>query len=300
MFPFSQLLRRIRLCIRYGILPGLKLVGICWETVHPFTIASYEFGTFRVDADSRILLRDAKPVPLMPKAFDLLLVLIQNRGRVLDRDRLMSEVWPNTHVENTNLNVNLSMLRKVLGEKPRDHRYIVTIPGKGYKFVAAVKVPENRRHWRASSAKLLTFAEEIRKKWIAVLPFSWVGRRPGDGWLALGITDSLTVDLARIPQLRVQLTDRAVGWTARRRSIVATERKGDVDYLLQGRIQRLDGKIRVTVQLISARNSQLLWARKFDGMITNGFSLQDSISAETTREISKILEMRTPRALAVG
>jgi TolB-like protein len=231
----------------------------------------------------------------MPKAFDLLLVLIQNRGKVLDRDKLMSEVWPNTHVENTNLNVNLSMLRKVLGEKPRDHRYIVTIPGKGYKFVAAVTAAEeeNTEHWKESSAKLLPFAEGIRKKWIAVLPFSWVGRRPGDDWLGLGITESLTVDLARIPQLRVQLTDRAVGWTARRRSVVATERKGDVDYLLQGRIQRLDGKIRVTVQLISARNGQLLWARKFDGLMTNGFRFQDNISAETTREVSRIVETRT-------
>jgi TolB-like protein len=198
-------------------------------------------------------------------------------------------------VENTNLNVNLSMLRKVLGEKPRDHRYIVTIPGKGYKFVAAVTVAEedNRKHGKANSDKLLTFAERIRTKCIALLPFSWVGRRPGDDWLGLGITESLSVGLGRIPQLRVQLADGAVGWSARRRSVPAAGPKGRVDYVLQGRMQSLHGKIRVTVQLVRARNSQLLWARKFDGMMTNGFRLQDSISAETTRAISRIVETRT-------
>jgi len=210
----------------------------------------------------------------------------------------MSEVWPNTHVENTNLNVNLSMLRKVLGEKPRDHRYIVTIPGKGYKFVAAVTVAEedNTKHWKANSDKLLPFAERIRTKWIAVLPFSWVGRRPGDDWF--GITESLSVGLARIPQLSVQLVYGAVGWSARRRIVLAAGPKGRVDYVLQGRIQRLDGKIRVTVQLISARNSQLLWARKFDGMVTNGFRLQDNISAETTRAVSRIVETSPPSTWA--
>jgi Tol biopolymer transport system component/DNA-binding winged helix-turn-helix (wHTH) protein len=105
----------------------------------------YEFGRFRVDPVKRVLLRDTKPVPLTPKALDILLVLIRNNERVLDKDELMRLVWPNAVVEENNLTRNVSALRKVLGESPNEHQYIVTIPGQGYRFVADVKVAAEER-----------------------------------------------------------------------------------------------------------------------------------------------------------
>jgi TolB-like protein/DNA-binding winged helix-turn-helix (wHTH) protein/Flp pilus assembly protein TadD len=99
----------------------------------------YEFGPFSVDPQERILWRDGKALPATPKVFDTLLVLVRNQGRVLSKDELLEEIWPGTFVEEVNLAVNISTLRKLLGENPQDGRYIVTVPGRGYRFVAAVR-----------------------------------------------------------------------------------------------------------------------------------------------------------------
>ncbi len=100
----------------------------------------YEFDSFRLDPFKRVLLRSGTVVQLMPKAFDTLLVLVQNSGRVLDKEELMKAVWPNAIVEETNLAHNVSALRKALGEKVGDHRFIATISGQGYTFISTVRV----------------------------------------------------------------------------------------------------------------------------------------------------------------
>jgi DNA-binding winged helix-turn-helix (wHTH) protein/Tol biopolymer transport system component len=98
-----------------------------------------EFGPFRVDPDQRLLLRDQQTIPLSPKAFDLLLVLAQRSGQVVLKDDLMKLLWPNTFVEESNLGQHVFQLRKALGERPQDHAYIVTIPGRGYRFAPHVR-----------------------------------------------------------------------------------------------------------------------------------------------------------------
>src|SRR5262245_5978844 len=98
----------------------------------------YEFGPFRIDRQKRVLLRGAEPIPLTPKAFDTLLVLVEVGSDMLTKDQLLREPWPDTFVEEGSLTRNISALRKALGESPQDHRYIVTIPGQGYRFVAKV------------------------------------------------------------------------------------------------------------------------------------------------------------------
>jgi len=98
----------------------------------------YQFGPFRVDALRRVLLRGGNEVRLPAKAFEILLVLLEEKGRLVDKDELMRRVWPDAVVEENNLTVNMSALRKSLGESPRDHRYLVTVPGRGYQFVADV------------------------------------------------------------------------------------------------------------------------------------------------------------------
>ncbi len=99
----------------------------------------YEFGDFRLDADKRLLLtRDGQLVPLKPKIFETLLYLVEHNGTVLAKDELMRAVWPDTVVEENNLSQNISALRRALGEKPDQHRYIVTVPGRGFRFVAPV------------------------------------------------------------------------------------------------------------------------------------------------------------------
>ncbi len=98
----------------------------------------YFFGPFSLDYKARLLLRDGKPVPLTAKVFDTLTVLVKNHGNITDKDYLLSTLWPDTVVEEGNLTQNISTLRKVLGDHPSQGRYIATIQGRGYSFVAPV------------------------------------------------------------------------------------------------------------------------------------------------------------------
>lgn len=104
----------------------------------------FEFGGFNLEARKR-LLRDASgaKIALMPKAFDTLLFLVENAGKVVSKDELLATIWADTIVEENNLTQNISSLRRVLGEKPGEHRFISTIPGRGYKFVAEVSCPHS-------------------------------------------------------------------------------------------------------------------------------------------------------------
>lgn len=103
----------------------------------------YEFGPFRLDAQKRLLLREGRQIKLFPKEFDTLLALVEHWGEVLEKDELMRRVWGDAIVEESNLTRNISHLRKLLGEKPDQHDYIVTVPGQGYRFVAGVRPAVN-------------------------------------------------------------------------------------------------------------------------------------------------------------
>src|SRR6266404_8617372 len=100
----------------------------------------YEFGPFQIDKVNHVLMRDGETLPLKPKVFDTLLLLVENRGRVLDKDELLSRLWPDTIVEESNLTQNVYLLRKALGEEPEADadEYIETMPKRGYRFVASV------------------------------------------------------------------------------------------------------------------------------------------------------------------
>ncbi|HEX3129248.1 MAG TPA: tetratricopeptide repeat protein [Thermoanaerobaculia bacterium] len=103
----------------------------------------YRFDEFSADPLRRLLLRDGAPVAVTPKSLSILLILLEKRGEVVDKDELIGRVWPDTFVTEANLTQNVSALRKALGEKANDHRYVVTMPGRGYSFVAdVVELPE--------------------------------------------------------------------------------------------------------------------------------------------------------------
>lgn len=98
----------------------------------------YAFGPFLLDPEARVLLRTGKPLSMAGKTFDTLLILIQNRGRLVDKDELLSRIWAGTAVEEANLSQSIFTARRILGDSPKDHRYIATVPGRGYQFVASV------------------------------------------------------------------------------------------------------------------------------------------------------------------
>src|SRR5215213_1142629 len=103
----------------------------------------YEFGPFRLDPVKRRLLRDGETLRLTPKAFDLLVVLVEESGRTVEKDELLERVWAGTVVEENNLNQNITALRKSLGDSRQESQYIATIPGVGYRFVADVTVSQD-------------------------------------------------------------------------------------------------------------------------------------------------------------
>ena len=147
----------------------------------------YDFGPFSVDAGKRLLSRNGEPVPLAPKVLETLLVLIENRERVLSKDELLQKVWGDTIVEEGGLTRNVSVLRKALGEKPEDHHYVVTVPAHGYRFVAEV------RERRGPPARVLE-----RPVWTL----------PARRWLVLGAAAAclMTLTYALRP---VRATDRS-------------------------------------------------------------------------------------------
>jgi DNA-binding winged helix-turn-helix (wHTH) protein/TolB-like protein/tetratricopeptide (TPR) repeat protein len=145
-----------------------------------------EFGQFRIDRERRLLLRQGEPVTLSNKAFDLLLALVENRDRVMDKDELLDTVWAGTIVEENNLTVAMSGLRKALGEGPADRRFIMTVTGKGYRFVAEVSAVPSSHDASTDGSPALGVAAVLEP---AVLPVpAVIGLAPGRGisrWLAV-------------------------------------------------------------------------------------------------------------------
>jgi eukaryotic-like serine/threonine-protein kinase len=99
----------------------------------------YEFDSFLIDVENQQLLRQGEPVPMAAKTFEILLVLVENNGRILEKSELLNRIWPETFVEEINLNVHISNLRKALGESAANHQYIKTIPKRGYRFLAQLE-----------------------------------------------------------------------------------------------------------------------------------------------------------------
>jgi DNA-binding winged helix-turn-helix (wHTH) protein len=126
----------------------------------------YEFGPYRIDPERNQLLRDDEPVALAPKTFETLLILVRHSESTVSKDELMKELWPDTFVEDANLTQHIAMLRKALGETAQEHRYIVTLPGRGYRFAEQV---------RRVSGDLVS---EDRSRSTGVAKLSLAGRHP--------------------------------------------------------------------------------------------------------------------------
>jgi DNA-binding winged helix-turn-helix (wHTH) protein len=120
----------------------------------------YEFGLFLMDSEERLLMRSGHPVPLTPKAYDTLLVLVENHGRVVAKEELMKKVWPDAFVEESGLTRNISVLRKTLGDGSPE-KYIQTVPRRGYRFVLSVQKRVQTTpylKWVNSQGELETFS----------------------------------------------------------------------------------------------------------------------------------------------
>jgi DNA-binding winged helix-turn-helix (wHTH) protein/tetratricopeptide (TPR) repeat protein len=274
----------------------------------------YDFGPFRADIVRRLLLRDGQPVPVTSKVFDTLEVLIRNRGRVMAKEEMLKEIWPNSFVEESNLTQNVSTLRKALCELPGEHRYIATVPGRGYRFVGEVRVPEveipaaedktvpppPRRTHRLTIGlalvavllavtfgvwRMLQAGEADRPRSLAVLPFRQLTPRPGDEYLAVGIADAVITRLSNVRDLVVRPTDAVLRY-ASAADPLAAGRELNVEGILSGSIQQEGERVRVTVQLIHVKDGRPLWAGTFDETTVGLFDIEDSVSSKVAENMS--------------
>lgn len=135
----------------------------------------FTFGPYQLDCERHLLLRDGEPISLHEKALQILMVLVQRRSEVVSKDELMKAVWPDAFVEEANLSQNVFVLRKALGERPKENRYIATIPGRGYSFVAAVEKPsEGANHDNQPPAPNELVSEITPKLRFRLSPSLWL------------------------------------------------------------------------------------------------------------------------------
>lgn len=254
----------------------------------------YAFDNFRLDVRNRELLCDGKQVTLPAKAFDMLVVLIENHGRLIEKDELFSRVWPDQIVEESNLTVQVSAIRKALGERKENTRYISTVTGRGYRFAANLKsliLEEEVLIERHSTSRLIieTDSESITAetpiKSIAVLPFKPLVAANRDESLELGIADTLITRLGCLPKLVVRPISAVRGYTALDQNPVVAGQEQKVDAVLDGSIQKSEDRIRVTSRLVNVSDGQLLWSGKFDDVFKHIFEIQDSISRQVAEAI---------------
>jgi DNA-binding winged helix-turn-helix (wHTH) protein/tetratricopeptide (TPR) repeat protein len=238
-------------------------------------IELYEFDSFQIDVVKRRLLRNDRTIKLGTKAFDILLLLVTNMGRIVTKEELLSQVWPNQFVEENNLTVRISALRKSLGESHAKPKYIQTVQGRGYRFVARVRAVEAQKAVRAARKEPDV---QMAASSIAVLPFSMLGERSQEEFLGQGVADAIITKLGKIGRVRVPPTTAVLRYSSAEIDLQEIGKKLGVDSILTGQIQKIAARIRVTVQLTTTQRWQVLWAKKFDESFTNIFAVEDRIS----------------------
>lgn len=250
----------------------------------------YEFPPFRLDPRKRLLWREGQQIPIKPKVFETLLVLLENRERVLAKDELMRRLWPDVVVEEGNLNKHVSELRQLLGERARENNYIATVPGRGYHFVADVRelAAESEEIIVATRTRVTIHREEEQEEGIeeasphsiAVLPFRWLGAEAGDDYLGLGIADALITRLSRLRHVVVRPTSAIARFAAQQQDAATVGRELRVAAVLEGSIRRAGERIRVSAQLVSTGEGRTLWGAQFDENLTDIFTVEDRVSTQ--------------------
>jgi TolB-like protein len=266
---------------------------------------SYRFGEFTLDADQRVLLRNGKPLLLAPKIVETLLALVQNSGRIVEKKELMTRLWPDTFVEESNLTYTIVQLRKTLGDDAREPRYIETIPKRGYRFIVDVEevlsdVQVDGMHvieqQRSREAKSNVIAER-RVASVAVLPFRDMSPDGDQDYFCEGLADELINSLASLPYLHVASRTSSFRFKSSTIDIRDVARRLNVNTVLEGSVRKAGGNFRITAQLINAVDGYQLWSEKYDRKLEDIFAVQEDIAQSTVRALKVVLSSDHQRAL---
>ena len=229
---------------------------------------STAFGPFVLDRERRQLTRKGEPVPVGHRGYILLETLLDAGGDPVGKQQLMEAAWPGMIVEEGNLSVLVSNVRKMLGDGA--DAIIVTVPRLGYRLVAkaAEPVPPSPR------------AEPVRggPPTIAVLPFDNHGSATEDGYFADGVVDDIITSLSCFKDFSVISRGATFALRHKRGDARTAAAELGVRYALEGSVRRMGDRLRVTAQLLDASSGTQLWAERYDGALADIFSFQDRIT----------------------
>ena len=263
----------------------------------PGTRIVYEFDAFCLDLQQRLLLSgaDGRPIPLSPKIFDTLLYFVERRGELLDKATLMKAIWPNIVVEENNLNQNISALRRVLGESPGEHRFIVTEPGRGYRFVAEVRtltIPARTSVQQQPATEASTALPTSQptttptsRSSIAVLPFANLTGDPGKEYFSDGMAEELIHVLTRVPGLKVPARTSSFAYKGKNVDVRQIARDLGVATVLEGSVRSAGERIRVVAQLVTASTGFHVWSHSWDRQFEDLFKVQDELAGAIVRAL---------------
>jgi TolB-like protein/Tfp pilus assembly protein PilF len=266
----------------------------------------YEFAGFRLHLRQRRLFSaDQRPVPLSPRALEMLVVLVTQAGEMLEKSELMRKVWPRTVVEENSLNQCITQLRRALGERPGEHRFIVTEPGRGYRFVAEVRElpasqtigadrpvktpadppPAAVRGPAAAVTPSASSPSTAARTSIAVLPLVNLTRDPEKEYFGDGMAEELINMLTRVPGLKVPARTSSFAYKARNIDVRQIARELQVDAMLEGSVRSAGDRIRLTVQLVDGQSGYHLWSQNYDRDFRDLFTLQDELASAIVQAI---------------
>lgn len=244
----------------------------------------FSFGPFRIDLARRELRRDGTLVRLGSRALDILCVLASAGGKVVTKDELMERVWAGVVVEEHNIQVHISALRKALAEDRDGESWIVTVPGRGYRLVRAPEPPAVDNAGAEPSAPL------PEQPSLAVLPFLNLSGDPEQEYFADGMVEEITTALARIRWLSVVARNSSFVYKGRHVDVKQVGRELGVRYVLEGSVRKSGNRVRITCQLIDAGTGAHLWADRFDGPLEDVFDLQDKVASSVAGVIEPALQ----------
>lgn len=234
------------------------------------------FGPFVLDRVRRQLTRRGEPMAIGDRGFVLLSTLLDANGEPVDRHRLMERAWPDLIVEEGNLTVQISALRRHLGED--GGAIIVTVPRIGYRFVAPALEPGQVSPHRGPPT-------------IAVIPFANLGNAEEDGYFADGVVDDIITALSRFRSFAVLSRGTSLMLRGKEPSARAAAADIGARYVLEGSIRRMGARLRVTAQLSDAGSGAQLWADRYEGSATDVFAFQDSITASVAGRIEPTIRL---------
>lgn len=229
----------------------------------------YLFGPFRLDPDEYRLQKDGLVVPLAPKTLSMLVILVRDNGNLVEKDRLIRELWPDTFVEESNLTFNISVIRKALGDTAQTPRYIETVPKRGYRFVASVEEVRTESQIRS----------------LAVLPFVNMSEQEEGEYFADGIQEALISELAHIISLRVISRTSSRQYNRAKHSLSDFARALQLDLAVEGSVLLEGNRVRINVRLIDAVNDTQLWAQSYDRLLRDVLDVQSEVAESIAQRI---------------